>query len=223
MPICNAIKKGDIASFGVLTDVEHPHAPWFLRWRVLLQIRNRGEVLVWRSLVRKAYLLTRKEEVRGMFPSLELRELRILAKYLEHKAMLQLDENDDTKHSSLFVPSIELPDAEYVDPDLEGAYLPTPPEEPGPDNIEIESLTASLVDQALLHGFVSHKFQRFLITGAKGGGALQIGFPTVWRVMKEKDMELGEVPGWVKEEGRIANGGGGGRVIRLSGVKGVAE
>ena len=221
MPICEAIKKGDIASFWALTDVQHPYAPWFLKWRVLLQIRNRGEVLVWRSLVRKLYLLTRKE-VRGQFPSIELSDLRILARYLEGKATIEMEALDGSKHSSLFFPSIEISETECVDPDFDGAYLHTPPEEPGPSAVEIESLTASLVDQGLLHGFVSHKFQRFLVTGSKGGDALKIGFPPVWRVMTAKDTELGEVPGWVKEGGKITNGGGG-RVIRLSGIKGVAE
>ena len=223
MPICNAIRTGDIASFRILTDIEHPHAPWFLRWRVLLQIRNRCEVLVWRTLFRKLYLLTQKDDVKGMFPSVELSDLAILARYLEHKAATQLNADGSAKQSSLFVSSVEEADAEYVDPDFDGAHLKSRPREAGeqPRAKEVESLAASLVSQGLLHGFVSHKFQRFLVTGAKGGGASYIGFPPIWNVLADKDAEGGEVPGWVKEGNRITNGGG--RVIHLSGVKGIGE
>ena len=225
MPICNAIRKGDIASFRILTDVEHPHAPWFLRWRVLLQIRNRCEVLVWRTLVRKLYLLTKKDDVKGMFPSVELNDLAILARYLEHKAAPQFNADGSAKQSSLFVSSAEEAeaDAEYVDLDFDGAHPKTRSEEASeqPRAKEIESLAASLVNQGLLHGFVSHKFQRFLVTGAKGGGASYIGFPPIWKVLANNDGERGEVPGWVKEGSRITNGGG--RVIHLSGVKGIGE
>ena len=221
MPICNAIKKGDITSFRILTNVEHPHAPWFLKWRVLLQIRNRCEVLVWRSLVRKLYLLTKKDDVKGMFPSVELGDLVILARYLERKAKTQLNPDRGVKQSSLFVSSVEEADDKGVSPDsAHGRLKPRRPREDR-EALTVEALTASLVAQGLLHGFVSHKFQRFLVTGAKGGGASYIGFPTVWKVLADKDTEGDEVPGWATEVNRASNGGG--RVIHLSGVKGIGE
>lgn len=50
------IKRGDIGAFHTLTDYTLPgtlgdSARWLLRKRVLLQIRNRCEMLVWRSLI----------------------------------------------------------------------------------------------------------------------------------------------------------------------------
>lgn len=104
----------------------------------------------------------------------------------------------------------QLPDG-YVDPDLLDCVDP-----PGPDlpTMEaVESMIASLVDQDLLHGFVSHGQKRFAITGAKNASPLQVGFPNVWKTISAKMDE--EVPGWVKEGQKK----GGGVVMHLSGAR----
>lgn len=86
-----------------------------------------------------------------------------------------------------------------------------------PDLLEIEAIVANLVQQGLLHGFVSHKQSRFAILGAKiRGGALNAGFPPPFGVIKtraEKDGEV-EVPGWVRQERKAQMGG----VVNLSGI-----
>ena len=86
----------------------------------------------------------------------------------------------------------------------------------------IESIVASLIEQDLLHGFISHSQHRFAITGVKTNNApLQIGFPKVWDVITAKADS--EVPGWVKEEkkGPVAIGGnfGPGMIVNLSGAR----
>ena len=55
VPICRLIARGDIVEFREWLDVQSPQAAWFLRHRILLQLRNRCEVLVWRSLIRKVF------------------------------------------------------------------------------------------------------------------------------------------------------------------------
>jgi hypothetical protein len=85
-----------------------------------------------------------------------------------------------------------------------------------PELKEVEAIVASLVQQGLLHGFVSHNLSRFAILGAKiRGGPLKAGFPDPWEVVKMRAEEGGvEVPGWVREERKGAMGG----VVNLSGI-----
>ncbi|KAI4184914.1 MAG: hypothetical protein L6R41_004440 [Letrouitia leprolyta] len=234
-PLCRAIAKGDIASFRALTNIEDACTSWFLHWRILLQIANRCEVLVWRSLARRTFLLSgnRGDAANKKAPTLSLEDVFTLATYLEIRALgIESKEKNDMKAqtsngknhtNSIFIfpptpadtpPAKEdgeqLPDG-YVDPDLLDCVDP-----PGPDlpTMEaVESMIASLVDQDLLHGFVSHGQKRFAITGAKNASPLQVGFPNVWKTISAKMDE--EVPGWVKEGQKK----GGGVVMHLSGAR----
>ncbi|KAL8947025.1 MAG: hypothetical protein Q9222_006655 [Ikaeria aurantiellina] len=231
-PICHAIAKGDIASFRTLTDIDNSSTTWFLHWRILLQISNRCEVLLWRSLARRTFLLSgnQGDVANKKAPTLNLYDVLTLATSLEKRAldMESKDTSDERpaapgKHTnSLFIfpptPADTPPvngDAEpqggYIDPDLADFVDP-----PGPDlpTIDIvESWIASLVDQDLLHGFVSHGQKRFAITGAKNASPLQVGFPNVWATVSAKADD--EVPGWVKEGQKRA----GGTVMHLSGAR----
>ncbi|MCJ1477451.1 hypothetical protein MMC13_006122 [Lambiella insularis] len=193
LPICQAIKKGDLATFKNLLDMDHRNAAWLLQKRVLLQLRDRCEVLVWRSLARRTYLLSgfRGDETKRA-PSLDLRDLLNLALFLEGRARTSaeaLSNGHTTNHGVAHSNG-------YIDPDLEG--------ETDPDSMdlftmdEMESIIASLVNQELLHGYISHKHLRFAITGAKAKPALDIGFPMVWSVIEAAADK--EVPGWVKAE-----------------------
>lgn len=70
---------------------------------------------------------------------------------------------------------------------------------------EVESTMASLIHQDLAHGYLSHKFLRFVITGAKGRSPAEVGFPPIWKVVAARCK--GEVvPGWVGDEDRRALG-----------------
>ncbi|KAI4171568.1 MAG: hypothetical protein LQ343_004160 [Gyalolechia ehrenbergii] len=233
--LCQAIAKGDIASFRALTDIEDPSTSWFLHWRILLQVINRCEVLVWRSLARRTFLLSgnRGDAANKKAPTLSIEDVFTLAIYLEKRALgiepkeatdLKTQTSDGKQHTNsifIFPPTpADTPLAKgdeerfpegYVDPDLVDCVDP-----PGPDlpTMEaVESMVASLVDQDLLHGFVSHGQKRFAITGAKNASPLQIGFPNVWATISAKMDE--EVPGWVKEGQKR----GGGTVMHLSGAR----
>lgn len=235
-PLCSAIAKGDIASFRTLTDMNNPSTSWFLHWRILLQITNRCEVLIWRSLARRTFLLsgTRGDATNKKAPTLSLEDVLTAATFLEKRA-LGIGSNGDVNGSTsqkssgrehtnsifLFPPTPadtppakedeeELPDG-YVDPDL--LDFVDPPGSDLPTMEMIESTVASLVDQDLLHGFVSHSQKRFAITGAKNASPLQVGFPNVWATISSKMDE--EVPGWVKG-GRKR---GGGMLMHLSGAR----
>ena len=230
-PICKCIANGDLATFRRLTDIESDNAEWFLHKRILLQIANRCEVYVWRSLARRVFLLsgTKGDTQNKRAPTLDLQDVLIVATMLERRA-LGLDAPSPPQrqpHTNQIFMTPSAPPAPddppgYVDPDLAGIIDPTGPDLP--DMNIIEFIMASLVDQDLLHGFISHRMLRFAITGSKGPGALAAGFPNVWHVIREGMDD--EVPGWVREPkpsafGAAASGraAGPGMVVNLSGAR----
>lgn len=243
-PICAAIAKGDLASFRKYMDLDAQHAEWFLQKRILLQLSNRCEVLVWRSLARRTFTLSgsqgavtsQGDVTRKAAPTLSLQDMLTLATLLEKRVLGFAEDTPKsngltnghtgtqrTHTNAIFVfPKAQTPppqeaDAElpysYVDPDLADVVDPEPPLLP---NIEIiESIVASLIEQGLLHGFISHAQHRFAITGVKDARPVQVGFPCVWDVIKARANK--EVPGWVKE--RKAPAFGPGMVVNLSGAR----
>ncbi|KAL8734346.1 MAG: hypothetical protein Q9166_001544 [cf. Caloplaca sp. 2 TL-2023] len=235
-PICRALAKGDIASFRTLTNIDNPSTTWFLHWRILLQITNRCEVILWRSLARRTFLLSgnRGDATNRKAPTLSIEDVFILATFLEKRALgigvekpnvsttQNFNRGQHTNSIFIFPPTpADTPPAKaddqpeehhgYIDPDLLDSIDP-----PGPDlptMQTVESMIASLVDQDLLHGFISHSQKRFAITGSKNASPLAVGFPNVWAILKAKMDE--EVPGWVKEGQKR----GGGTVMHLSGAR----
>lgn len=167
-------------------------------------------------------------------PTLSIEDIFILATFLEKRALgIGSEPSDDAtsqkasrgEHTNsifIFPPTpADTPPAQsddnseaphgYIDPDLLDCVDP-----PVPDlhTIEtVESMVASLIDQDLLHGFISHSQKRFAITGAKNATPLAVGFPNVWATVKAKMDD--EVPGWVKEGQKR----GGGTVMHLSGAR----
>ena len=246
-PVCDIIRRGDLASFRRYLDIESPSADWFLRYRIFLQLQNRLEILVWRSLARRTFLLSGSQgggETR-VAPNLDLNDLLTVATLLESRALglermpsgaSPADSRTRTPHpNSLFMDNHtingdtsandDVPPG-YCDPDIEGFAEEQEPWEL-PNIHSIESKVTSLVDQDYLHGFISHKSLRFAITGAKkAADPVQIGFPRVWDVIKERMEAYGdEVPGWVQQESSAKPGFGGqvqfgpGTVVNLSGAR----
>ena len=63
---------------------------------------------------------------------------------------------------------------------------------------EVESIMASMLQQGLLNGFLTHTNPRFAVPGSKtGGGALKVAFPTIWQTIAKRSTN--KVPGWVKD------------------------
>ena len=56
LPLCRIIASGHLARFHQYLSLNGAHGQWFLRKRLLLQLRNRCELLVWRSLVRRVFV-----------------------------------------------------------------------------------------------------------------------------------------------------------------------
>ena len=243
-PICAAIAKGDLASFRQCMDLDAKHAEWFLQKRILLQLSNRCEILVWRSLARRTFTLSgsqgavtsQGDVTRKAAPTLSLQDMLSLAMFLEKRILGISEEAPRTNgltngHTStqpphtnaIFIfPKANSPppretDAEvprgYIDPDLADVVDPEPPLLPSMEIIE--SIMASLIEQGLLHGFISHAQHRFAITGVRDARPVEVGFPRVWDVINARANK--EVPGWVKERKPPAFGPG--MVVNLSGAR----
>lgn len=109
----------------------------------------------------------------------------------------------------------------YISSDFDGAEIEQDAEEMLPDANSVRSVLSSLIEQGLVRGFIHTKSGKFVITGVKqhGGSELKAGFPVPWKVIEGKADKT--VPGWVKDGNGGGHGGGGGKVIHLSGARGV--
>lgn len=242
LPIIQAIKKGDLATFRKLLGKDHDISNWLFKRRLLLHIRSRCEVLVWRTLARKTFLLTGfKGDASNKAPFLSLLDLQTVLIYLEKKALGLIDDRGSeatqptrrphTNSIFIFNQASETPTngasngpPAYVHPDLEGEVDPVP--EQFYNLMEIEMGVASLIQQELMHGYISHKYARFVITGSKGRPVVDVGFPNVWETIE--GLADKKVPGWVRvgdegelEDGRsgLPRGGMGGMVINLANAR----
>jgi hypothetical protein len=230
-PLCRAIAKGDLEAFRRLTSPNSEHAPWFLRYRILFQIQNSCEVLVWRSLFRRVALLTglgEEDYSTGRAIQLDLHQVLAAFRYLEKRALLpsHLVANDRGPGNRHFTHMHQEPKAsEMVAPihrEFEGLGLKA--REILPNMAKIEGYAASLVYQGFLGGFVSHLLKRFCITKAnKMGGPLLAGFPPVWEVITRNVDKT--CPGW-RKPGEHTGGNPfmsgaalGGGVVNLSGAR----
>ncbi|EEH50275.1 uncharacterized protein PADG_06354 [Paracoccidioides brasiliensis Pb18] len=89
LPICRIIASGNLGAFRSYLDFNSPHAEWFARKGVLLQLRNRCEILVWRSLARKVFIFCgfhgdqKAQAQRGPPPFLYLHKLEAAVKWME--------------------------------------------------------------------------------------------------------------------------------------------
>ena len=216
-PICRSIARGDLEMFLRLTAINGPYATWYIKFRILLQIRNRCEVLVWRSLARRTFLLNGyvPDTPKGA-PTLNLQDFHTLYTLLQVRARVPLDilpslSKEQTHHDWMWDEKF----AEYMNVNVDVSFWDDQDVDWGvvlPGVLEAESIFSSLIGQGLLGGYLSHRHLRFAIQGARlKGGPLQAGFPNVWRTLTEGEDD--EVPGW-KKEGYGPRGGG--RVINLA-------
>jgi hypothetical protein len=227
-PISKAIRKGDLVSFKRSLGPESGNEKWFFQKGILLPLLHRCEMLVWRSLARRVFLLTYQfpsDPNSKKAPTLDLMDLVTAAQYCQ-KVLEGWERPVDsiaamqagrTHTNTIFM---KLPDLVLSNGSTKqlGAHQGTILGNRIPNLLEIEGIVASLVQQGLLHGFISHNQGKFAILGAKQrGGPLKAGFPDVFEVMRvraEREGRDTDVPGWVQHERK----GGMGGVVNLSGI-----
>lgn len=206
-PLCNYIRQGNLVAFRRHLDHDSEHYAWFSYYRIDLQLRNRCEVYVWRSIVRKTYLLNGdagNPEARKA-PTVDLIDVLALFRWQERNYLIP--------------PGRTEPDV-YIDPDFIGmdGLDSSDVALDLPNQMGIFSKMSSLITQELLNGYLSYSKQKFAIQGARTKGALVAGFPNIWKKVESQNAE--EVPGWKKNGG---GGGMGGRVVHLSGARPVGS
>ncbi|KMU81298.1 COP9 signalosome complex subunit 12 [Coccidioides immitis RMSCC 3703] len=292
VPLCQTIARGDVPAFREHLAVDSTNADWFAQKGILLQLRNRCEILVWRSLARKVFIFAgfhgnpNTQSQRGPPPFLYLHKFEAAIQWLESRAKQQRqvaaarkrdsggelisfpadsDFNDGASNGDNLATDSNCDDyinpagyfdssGEWVDvnnprdlpePDLHDSHLiddgsgetfayivsteqdieTTDPEGPSPLMHDLECILASLLNQDLMRGYLTHKNPRYAIPGSRVKGALPTGFPNVWQTIYARENEDDQVPGWVKPpnpfSGRAsgASAGMGGRVVNLSGAK----
>ena len=260
LPIIATLRNGDIGTFHAILSLPsplnynappNPIAAFFLRHRILLQLLNRLEPLVYRTLILRTFTIsgfhaTGPVEDKKM-PFLRLHFVRTAARFsfarapiapgvLPHTAALDADFVD--LENALAETGFDIATGTYNGSKAaqRNPFAPSTDEaEQSPTLPEIESTFLSLIQQGFLKGFVLHVNPRFAVPGAGTRGWRKAGFPGVFRAILEREEvgvtevfgikeALGEVrvPGWVRD-GDLAGGGGGGggRVVRLSGARAV--
>jgi tetratricopeptide (TPR) repeat protein len=228
-PLTRAIRKGDLEAFRRMMnlDLTDQHAIWFSRYKIFYQLGNICEIYVWRSIFRKAYLLSGRQGAgANAVPSFDL--TTVLAAFLFYEKRLNMsasmahaDGGPGRRSMALVLSDFSTPISKgYIDPDFEGLDVTSQPSQT--DLLEIEAICGSLITMGLLNGYISRgkspRNPRFAIQGAKKpGGPLKNGFPNIWEKIKGRSSE--QVLGWKKDFG----GGGGGGVVRLSNVRPAGE
>lgn len=224
-PIAAAIRKGNMVAFKHALGSQGGNQRWFFQMGILLQLLTRCEVLIWRSLARRVFLLTYKfptDTSSRDAPTLDLMDVVGAAQYCQK--VLEGWQRPPTTTAHTNTVFMRKPD---LAPPPEHAKRLGPHEgvvfgNKMPTYLEIEAIVATLIQQGLLYGFISHGRGKFAIIGAKQKGVLNAGFPVVWEVLKERAEKEGRatvVPGWVQNEksGRI------GGVVRLRGARPVGS
>ncbi|CAL3965300.1 unnamed protein product [Diplocarpon coronariae] len=229
LPIAYAIRKGDMIAFKQALGPEAGNERFFFHHGVYLQLVSRCEVLVWRSLARRVFLLTYKfpwNPDSKKAPTLSLADMvaavQFCQKLLEgwHKPVdpMTFMQSGRTHPNSQFMKPPDLkppPQGRKILFAGQGMIFGNKV----PDLTNVESILASLVQQGLLHGFISHTQGKFAIIGSKQkGGPLPAGFPPVWETLRaraEAENRTDECPGWVQKAKDLSLGG----VVNLAGAR----
>lgn len=120
------ISSGDIGGLRRYLSLAAETGKWFLGKRLLLQLQNRCEVLVWRSLVRRTFIITGYQGGEDKtVPFLRLSELQAAADWLETRPQLR-NETPIKQHSMfhdheetfLLFPQPKTDAYSYVDEDF---------------------------------------------------------------------------------------------------------
>lgn len=216
-PLTQAIRKGDLETFRRITslDLSHPSAAFMIKYRIFYPIGNYCEVLVWRSLLRKIFILTGSiGEASKAAALLDLNAAVHIFRFLEARSriknatMAAQDRGPGRRNlGHLFQDHASTNQSTYIDPDLAGVPNVQPYTHEF-DILEMECICGSLITQGFLNAYIAQSKQKVAIQGVKNGN-LNAGFLVPWEVVKEKNKD--EVLGWKKEAGVD-----GGKVVRLA-------
>jgi hypothetical protein len=232
-PITEAIRRGDLESFHRIAhlDLTHPTSEFLLHHGIFYPIRNYCEVLVWRSLARRVFVLTGTLGVEGVSTqgttqkkasSINLDALTLAFQYLDRRAkiknpaMAAQDQGPGRRNiGHMFFDHASTSKSTYIDPDFEGVEGLVPYDHEY-DRLEIECICGSLITQGYLNGYINETYNKVAVSGVNRPGGVNNGFPAPWEVIKSANKDKEEVVGWVRTERK---GGSAGQVVRLSNAR----
>lgn len=108
-PLCRLIVRGDYLAFRQHLSFDSPSAQWFVKKGILLALRNRCEILAWRSFCRKVFIHggflgdPQAQAQRGPPPILYLHKLLVTTRWLKFQHSSK--QMNGASHSALGTPS----------------------------------------------------------------------------------------------------------------------
>lgn len=220
-----AVRKGDFMAF---QQAIAAHERWLYRKGLLFTLMFRLRPLVWRSFIRRVFLLTYEPpatENSRAAPTLNLADIFVAATYVQKRlegyvpARAQPPPPPKTAGAAGGGANSFFKMAVTNSATADAASILVPPADGGPRKLkpseglfwgnlgvtmkEVEGVVAALIAQGLMHGFLAHSSAKFAVMGAKkAGGPLLAGWPGVARGVVDRLAEEGldpeEVPAWVK-------------------------
>lgn len=203
IPLCRAIQKGDFRGYRMAMGIEGPNkwkAAWWEQQRLDRLLADRTNILLWRSLIRKIWVLTCSLEQKQHI--IKIDDIWACAEALHKKA----PEDIDQAEANLLSTRPDVDPWGVSDPTtwwFNGLRL-------GKD--QVEGVVMSLLDQKLIRGYLVRQPRdesTLLVLGKMDP------FPSVWKLC---------VPKGAQGAGLLQPGGmGGGRVVRMNGVKEIGQ
>lgn len=213
-PICAAIRAGDFVSFQAHLAA---HETWLFDKGLLLPLAYKLRPLLWRSLSRRVFVLTYAppaDPSSRRAATLDIAHLHVAAAYLQRRleGWLPPGRRASSSNATLLAQAVRN---SAQQPGNAATTLSPPPGGPrklrpdegmvwgnAPVTLDgVEVMVTELVQQGLMHGFVSHGQGRFAIIGAKSKGPVLAGWPVVWQAVQDRrydeDFNPSEIPGWV--------------------------
>lgn len=219
LPIMAAVRKGDFVAF---QQAVAAHERWLYRKGLLFTLMFRLRPFVWRSLLRRIFILTYEPPLPNgnsrAAPTLSLSDVFVVASYVQKRLegyvpgrSQQQSQRAPTGTNNLFMQAVQNsagPTSVLVPPPGGNPRKLKPSEGLFWGNLpvtmkEVEGVIAALTAQGLMHGFLAHSSGKFAVMGAKkGGGPLVSGWPGVARAIRdrlaEESVDAEDVPAFVK-------------------------
>ncbi|KAG7124880.1 Acetyl-CoA acetyltransferase like protein [Verticillium longisporum] len=217
-PLASAIRQGD---FVLYQHTLAAHEDWLFERGLLLPLTHRLRPLLWRSLARRTFLLTyaltdADTNADPNVPArkaatLDLADLQTAAAFQQRR--LQGWHAPPARARPAHVSAVFM---RAVANDTHSTLVPP---DGGPKRLrpneglvcgdadvtraDVEMMVASLIAQGLMKGYIAHSSNRFAVLGATKRSPVVAGWPTPWSAIHERkyhegDVDLEDVPGWVK-------------------------
>ncbi|CAN8102399.1 unnamed protein product [Discula destructiva] len=219
LPIMAALRKGNFIAFH---EAIASHERWLYKKGLLFALLFRLRPIVWRSFLRRVFLLTYQppsDPTTNIAPTLSLSDIFTAAYYVQKRLEGYVPAAAQQQHGASGANPVFMMAGQNNTADPKSTLVPPPggqtkklkPSEGLfwgnlPVSMkEVEGVVAALAAQGLINGFVAHSSGRFAIVGAKKTGPLEAGWPSVAAAIKDRlaedakdGLDTDEIPAWVK-------------------------